>query len=274
MAHGSPLKNRVSDDALTVVHRVSERFQNRIYRLITKLSGGELMLINVGYEEVPPLAVPLEPSDEPGRFSIQLYQQTATQVDLDGKRMLEVGSGHGGGASYVKRYLGPASYTGLDLNPNAVALCRKAHNVPGLDFIEGNAEHLPFPDESFDAVINIESSHTYPHFSRFLTEVARVLRPGGHFLYTDVRNTPDIAAWEAALGDAPLRMVSERIINTEVALGLEKTWDHYWQEVVNRRSPALLRRPTLRVGRALTYSNARKLREGKMSYRIYCFEKA
>jgi len=232
------------------------------------------MLINVGYEEVPPLAVQLEPADELGRFSIQLYHQTATQVDLNGKRMLEVGSGHGGGASYIKRYLGPDSYTGVDLNPNAVALCRKVHNVPGLDFVEGSAEDLPFPDESFDAVINIESSHTYPNFSRFLTEVARVLRPGGHFLYTDVRNTPDIAAWEAALADAPLRMISERKINTEAALGLENTWDHYWQEVITRRAPAILRRPTLTVGRALTYSNARKLREERMSYRIYCFEKA
>ena len=111
--------------------------------------------------------MPLEPSDEPSRFCIQLYHQTATQVDLSGKRVLEVGSGHGGGASYLTRTLGPASYTGLDLNPAAVALCRKAHHVPGLDFMQGNSEDLPFPDESFDAVINIESSHTYPHFSRF-----------------------------------------------------------------------------------------------------------
>ena len=146
--------------------------------------------------------------------------------------------------------------------------------MPGLDFVEGSAEDLPFPDESFDAVINIESSHTHPNCSRFLAEVARVLRRGGHFLYTDVRNTPDIAAWEAALADAPLRMVSERDINTEAALGLENTWNHYWREVVNRRSPAILRRPTRTVGRALCYSNARKLREGEMSYRIYWFEKA
>ena len=140
-------------------------------------------------------------------------------------------------------------------------------------FIEGSAEDLPFPDESFDAVINIESSHTYPNFSRFLAEVARALRPGGHFLYTDVRNTPDIAAREAALAHAPLRRVSERDINTDADLELENTWNHYWQEVVNRRSPGILRRPTLTVGRTLCYSNARKLREGKMSYRIYCFEK-
>ena len=50
----------------------------------------------------------------------------------------------------------------------------------GVDFVHGDAEKLPFPDRSFDAVINIESSASYPHFSRFLAEVARVLRPAGH----------------------------------------------------------------------------------------------
>ena len=51
----------------------------------------------------------------------------------------------------------PASYTGLDLNPAGIALCRKRHNLPSLDFVRGDAENLPFPDQSFDAVINIES---------------------------------------------------------------------------------------------------------------------
>ena len=51
----------------------------------------------------------------------------------------------------------PASYTGLDLNPAGLALCRKRHNLPSLDFVRGDAENLPFPDQSFDAVINIES---------------------------------------------------------------------------------------------------------------------
>jgi SAM-dependent methyltransferase len=114
------------------------------------------------------MAIPLEASDEPYRFPIQLYHRTATQADLGGKRVLEVGCGHGGGASYLMRTLHPASYTGLDLNPVGIAFCRERHNVPGLDFVQGDAENLPFPDQSFDAVINIESSHCYPRFPRFL----------------------------------------------------------------------------------------------------------
>jgi fatty-acid O-methyltransferase len=143
----------------------------------------DVVFLNFGYEEYPPMALPLAESDEPKRFPIQLYHRTATQVDLSCKDVLEVGCGHGGGASYLTRTLHPASYTGLDLNPAGIAFCRARHNLPGLDFVRGDAENLPFPDQSFDAVINIESSHCYPRFPRFLTEVARVLRPGGHFLY-------------------------------------------------------------------------------------------
>jgi ubiquinone/menaquinone biosynthesis C-methylase UbiE len=55
-----------------------------------------------------------------------------------------------------------------------------------MDFVHGDAQSLPFADESFDVVINIEASHGYPDFPRFLAEVARVLRPGGRFLYADV----------------------------------------------------------------------------------------
>ena len=71
------------------------------------------------------MALPLAESDEPNRYSIQLYHRVAAQVDLTGKRVLEVSCGHGGGASYVMRTLGPASYTGLDLNPRRLGLLPK-----------------------------------------------------------------------------------------------------------------------------------------------------
>ena len=129
------------------------------YRIQTRLvAADDVVFLNIGYEEDPPMAVPLAESDEPDRFSIQLYHRTATQADLRGRRVLEVGCGHGGGASYLMRTLRPASYTGLDLNRAAIAFCRNRHILPGVDFVHGSAEKLPFPDQSFDAVINIESS--------------------------------------------------------------------------------------------------------------------
>ena len=87
------------------------------YRIQTWLvAGDDVVFLNIGYEEDPPMAVPLAESDEPDRFSIQLYHRTATQADLRGRKVLEVGCGHGGGASYLMRTLHPAAYTGLDLN--------------------------------------------------------------------------------------------------------------------------------------------------------------
>ena len=116
--------------------------------------------------------------------------------------MLECSCGHGGGASYLVRTQHPASYTGLDLNPAGIEFAKNRHHLPNLDFVEGNAQALPFADESFDALVNVEASHLYPDFPKFLSEVTRVLRPGGHFLYTDFRPRSEVAEWEAALANS------------------------------------------------------------------------
>jgi SAM-dependent methyltransferase len=237
-------------------------FNRYWYRINSRyFSDDNTVFMNWGYEEDPPMALPLTETDEPYRCAIQLYHSVATQVDLTGKRVLEISCGHGGGASYVMRTLGPASYAGLDLNPLGLDFCRKKHQIPGLEFVEGNAEKLPFPDHSFDAVINVEASHCYPRFPQFLREVTRVLRPGGHFLYADVRRRNEIARWEGDLGDTSMRLISERVINEQVARGVEKTY------------PALLvKQPPVRASLffamwAILY---RRLVNSEISYRIYC----
>lgn len=216
------------------------------------------------------MALPLAASDEPDRFPIQLYHRTATQVDLAGKQVLEVSCGHGGGASYLMQTLHPASYTGLDLNTVGIDFCRKRHNLRGLDFVQGNAECLPFPDQSFDAVINVEAAINYQNVPLFFAEVQRVLRPGGHFLYADIRYADEIAAWEAQLANIPMRLASELVINAEVMRGLEK---NRFFDQITRRLPdiALLR------GIANDYAGGsgsliyRRLQSGEASYRLFCF---
>ena len=231
----------------------------------------DVVFLNIGYEEDPPMALSLAESDEPNRFYIQLYHRMATQADLKGKRVLEVGCGHGGGASYLMRTLRPASYTGLDLNRAAVAFCRKRHNLLNVDFVHGDAEKMPFPDQSFDAVINLESSAAYPHFSRFLAEVGRVLRPGGHFLYTDLRPRDSVAAWETALAEAPIRMLSQQVINAQVLCGLEKNSQRILDQI--NRLPTGLRS----IGREYSGTEGtgfyRAMQREKYLYRMYCFTK-
>lgn len=74
----------------------TQRVQKFIYRHATrKLETEDVVFLNYGYEEEPAMGVPLSASDEPDRYSIQLYHSTATQADLGGQRVLEVGCGHG-----------------------------------------------------------------------------------------------------------------------------------------------------------------------------------
>ena len=76
--------------------------------------------------------------------------------------------------------------TGLDLSSEAIGFCQQHHKLDKVKFVEGDALKLPFKDNSFDSVSNIESSHTYPDIDAFYQGVWRVLKPGGQFLYTDV----------------------------------------------------------------------------------------
>jgi ubiquinone/menaquinone biosynthesis C-methylase UbiE len=178
--------------------------------------------MNYGYR--PPhgtAPLVLAPEDEPDRSCIQLYHLVASAVDLSGREVLEVGSGRGGGASFVARTLRPWRLVGIDVSPRTVALCRARHAVPGLSFEVGNAEQLGFADAAFDAVLNVESSHCYGDPGAFVREVRRVLRPGGHFLYADFRPRDELDAWRAGLLAAGLRLLVERDITPGVVAALD-----------------------------------------------------
>ena len=94
----------------------------------------------------------------------------AEVVETEGlhRRERQVGSGRGGGASYIARYLNPASMLGVDYSKSAVKLCSRIHSVPSLTFKQGDAESLPCADKSFDIVLNVESSHCYGSMDRFV----------------------------------------------------------------------------------------------------------
>ena len=240
--------------------------------LTRRLQHEDILFLNYAFETGPPLALPLDPADEPNRGCIQLYHHVATQVDWRGKKVLEVSCGHGGGASYLSRTLQPAQYTALDLNRAGIAYCRQRHAVAGLDFLEGDAQNLMFADRTFDIVLNVEASHCYPDFPCFLAGVARVLRPGGHFLYADFRFGDGLAEWEQALAAAPLQRVHSRVINAEVLRGMDLNSARS-QSLIVRHLPGLMQslgRDFAGVRGSRVYT---ALQRGALSYRSYCFQK-
>jgi ubiquinone/menaquinone biosynthesis C-methylase UbiE len=133
--------------------------------------------------------------------------------------------------------------------------------------VHSDAENLPFDDQSFDAVINIEASCLYPRFARFLAEVTRVLRPGGHFLYADYRPRLSIPDWEAALAAAPMRLISQKEINAEVL----RSTDPERVDLIRDSTPAFLHSLLLKVDRTYYLAAQRVMQRGEFSYRMYCF---
>ncbi len=180
------------------------------------------VFMNYGFDPIDERERPsLQDADELDRYSIQLYHFLAIQAEIKGKQVLEVGSGRGGGASYIARYLQPASIIGMDLADNAVAFANKRHQAPNLEYKTGNAEQIPFPDASFDVVINVESSHAYGSVEKFFGEVQRVLRPGGHFLLTDMRDPNNLVRFEQQLLASGLELISQSIINPNTLKAIE-----------------------------------------------------
>ncbi len=202
----------------------------------------DMTLMNYGWADTDPSRPPLnlEPHDEVNRYCIQLYHQVAGAVDLAGRDVLEVGSGRGGGASYISRYLNPGSMTGLDFSPRAVEFCRQHYDVPNLSFVRGDAEHLDFPPESFDAVVNVESSHCYGSIAGFLEGVHRILRPGGHFLYSDYCGVDELDTLRHHMSETGFSILEEDDISDNVLKALQMD-DARKRDLIRRKVPGLLR---------------------------------
>jgi ubiquinone/menaquinone biosynthesis C-methylase UbiE len=98
--------------------------------------------------------------------------------------VLEVAVGTGRNFTFYPRGV---RLTGIDLSPAMLEFARKKADELGLDadLREGDAQQLPFPDASFDTVVCTLSLCTIPNDRRAITEMKRVLRPGGRLLLLD-----------------------------------------------------------------------------------------
>jgi SAM-dependent methyltransferase len=103
--------------------------------------------------------------------------------------VLDLGCGSGGPALFIARERG-CRVTGVDVNEAGIAaglaLARGQGLEERVDFrIADVREPLPFPEESFDAIVCMDAICHMPQRARLLAEWRRVLRAGGRMLYTD-----------------------------------------------------------------------------------------
>ena len=113
-----------------------------------------------------------------------LYEGRTEPIDL-----LDVGCGTGTFEAMLARTTLPVRAVGLDY---AEPMCRvasdKARHEDVLDcvsFVNGDSEHLPFDDGSFDVVTCANSFHHYPHQQAVIHDMKRVLRPSGRLMLID-----------------------------------------------------------------------------------------
>ena len=102
-----------------------------------------------------------------------------------GKRVLEIGCGRGVGLVALAAVCQPALLVGLDGDPALLDVARRRLAWRGVDaaLVHGDARQMPFPDGSFDVVVDFGTCYHVPRPDAALDEVARVLRAGGLFVH-------------------------------------------------------------------------------------------
>ncbi|RFB18050.1 class I SAM-dependent methyltransferase [Bacillus sp. HNG] len=114
-------------------------------------------------------------------------QTLVSMADAKGTELaLDIATGGGHTANALAPLVGQV--TAFDLTPEMLAAAEKFIKGNGhlnVEFVEGDAENLPFSDETFDIVSCRIAPHHFPNITSFVSEVSRVLKPGGQFLLDD-----------------------------------------------------------------------------------------
>jgi len=181
-------------------------------RLFKKMTSWKFM--NYGFADAD------TPTADYDTLCSNLYRHLFNKVNLTGANALEVGCGRGGGCELMLQFA-PQTVTGLDFSAQVIKFCNQNYRYPNLKFVAGNAESLPFDDNSFDIIVNVESSHCYGNRGNFFKEVARTLKPGGHFLYADFMGRIHYPKRPAQINSCGLQVITEQEITPNVLKSMQ-----------------------------------------------------
>jgi ubiquinone/menaquinone biosynthesis C-methylase UbiE len=142
-----------------------------------------------------------------------------------GAEILDIGCGTGAAARRIAATR-DARVTGIDIDPKQIELARAAGAASNVKFEVADATRLPFAGSSFDAVTASMVMHHIPGWERAFAEMARVARPGGHIVLTDI-----VLPWgagmfpsERKLEEAASKAGLERVYRTRSFARMDTIW--------------------------------------------------
>jgi ubiquinone/menaquinone biosynthesis C-methylase UbiE/uncharacterized protein YbaR (Trm112 family) len=242
--HGFPVEEGIPVMIVESTQNETKAAQNTFYTIVAKsLEASGIASIahylNYGYSpnDNPQLA-PIElPSFCLDKNSVKLTLEVVGNVDLRFKRVIEIGSGRGGNIRTINKYFDPEIMLGIDICEVSVRFSSSKTDQENIGFLIGDAERVPFRSGIFDIVLNIESSHAYPNIGQFYSEVRRLLRPEGYFLYSDILSKEKYAWCESYLEKLGFVIEHKRDITSNVLLSCDeiasKRKRHYGQDDFN-----------------------------------------
>lgn len=242
------------------------------YWYVSKVDkNAEVLFMNYGFAEEGK-HISLDPKNESNRYSIQLYNHLAIDANINNKDIIEIGCGRGGGLEYITNTFQPASATGVDLNGRAIKFCNQHYKQKNMSFKQGDAQNLDIESEKYDVVMNVESSHRYPDMKSFLDEVSRILRSGGHFLYTDFRYDYEMEELKKQLESSNLTVQKERIITKEVLAALQQD-DERRRNLIQKLTPKFLHKIALNFAGTIGSETYNQFDSEKYIYYSYILKK-
>jgi ubiquinone/menaquinone biosynthesis C-methylase UbiE len=150
-----------------------------------------------------------------------------------GQRYLNVGCGNGAAPIHIAQTFG-LHVTGVDIDPEQIQLAEaSSRGLANLRFMTVDGTQLPFEDEEFDIVATNKVMHHIPNWEAAVAEMARVLEPGGYFIYSDFVYPGPIAALGKSLvgnmGGFPTRKALDSMVkrNNLEAIRLSASPFHY-----------------------------------------------